>query len=102
MAQRMESRPIPSAPRKTGGWCGRISSPWLGRSPEGWQLRQRGLVRTLLSSVKIAAERSVLSAIAEKLSGAASVFEVAPDTDQAANRLAARLTAPATEIMTGK
>ena len=44
-------------------------------------MRQRGLLNTLPSSVKIAAERSVSSAIDEKLSGAESVFEVALDTE---------------------
>ena len=48
--------PMPSAPRNTGGWCGRWLSPWRGRSLAEWQLVQRGLRRTFPISPKIAAE----------------------------------------------
>src|SRR5260370_19994223 len=64
-------------PRSTGGWCSRLSSPWRGRSPAGWQLTQRGWVSTLPSSVNMAADRASVSAIEVKLSGEARVFEMA-------------------------
>jgi hypothetical protein len=50
----------------------RLASPWRGRSPAGWQFRQRGCVSTLPSSVNIAADRAAVSPIDEKLSTLAS------------------------------
>jgi hypothetical protein len=44
-------------------------------SPAGWQFTQRGCVNTLPSSVKIAAERALVSAMPLKLSGLASPFD---------------------------
>ena len=39
----------------------------VGRSPAGWQFRQRGLVITFAASVKIARERAAWSPIEAKL-----------------------------------
>jgi hypothetical protein len=70
--QRIVGRPWPSAPRVTGGWCSRLSSPCRGLSLAGWQLVQRGWVSTLPSSVNMAADRASVSDIDAKLSGLAS------------------------------
>src|ERR1035438_8706611 len=45
-----------------------MSKPWVGRSPTGGQLRQRGCCSTLPASANRARERSARSPIALKLS----------------------------------
>src|SRR5262245_50931278 len=90
IGQRIAGRPNPSAPRSTGGWWSRAMSPWRGRSPAGWQFRQRGCVSTLPSSVNIAAERAAWSPIDEKLSTLAR--PAGSETAGAASRPADRTT----------
>src|SRR5262245_33212849 len=91
MGQRIAGRPNPSAPRSTGGWWSRAMSPWRGRSPAGWQFRQRGCVSTLPSSVNIAAERAAVSPIDEKLSTLARSCGGASETACAASMLADKI-----------
>jgi len=63
----------------------------------GWQFMQRGLVSTLSSSIKSAAERFASSPIDEKLSGAARVFAAVGEAAQAAPEIVRTLISTAAE-----
>ena len=87
---------IPFPPRRTrrgraspADCASAIASPCVGLSVRGWQLRQRGLVSTLPISVKIAADRAFLSAIAGKRAGG---FETLARRRRARSRAGARPT----------
>src|SRR5580765_3370257 len=79
VVQRMPIAPLSSAPRTTSGLCGCMSAPWVGRSPTGWQFRQRGCWITLPASANKARDRSARSATVAKLpAGRRSAAHAAP------------------------
>src|ERR1700730_86215 len=65
----MPMPPLSSGPRMTIGECGWLSLPCVGRSPTGWQFRQRGCWRTRPTSTNSARERSDWFVIDANVSG---------------------------------
>jgi hypothetical protein len=70
--QVLPGTPPPSAPRTTGGECGCMSSPCVGRLLAGWQFMQRGFMITFPASVNSMRERARGSAMLAKAEGGRS------------------------------